>query len=838
MIISRRRRVPGRAQQGGLIGLLLILSSAFGIALPAAPARAAAPSLSMPSGPLVQLIDTNLQPDHADISVQFSCSTRYIVNTPANYGSSTRITLRLGPDCGSLLSIVPPEFPQVGGGGELVTGARLETTVPGEVVLELTWSRDLDFVMAPTANGQGLRVRLYNLVKRKGTGAVYEPETPQPYIINLESSQQKIERDAVEKAAAAFSTQAYVSEIDIESEHWYRLRIGPFASRVEAERVLKIALSKYPRAWLAVSDDQADLAPVERAGVQAPRSAAPSDPPLPDEERTRILNEARVALEKHQYPEAVDLLNRLLRQPEYAGRPQAQELMGLVRERAGQLAQAKAEYEEYLARYPEGKGADRVRQRLQALVAASLTPKATGDFSGSPPGRWSMVGSGALGYQYDKATTNSGGTSTSITAVNAALVYGDLLVRERGTRFDFTGRVDGGYTHNLVTTVGGSQDRTTQAFVELDDRSWGLSGRLGRQSLFNQGVLGLFDGLALSYQINPKLSVSAAGGYPAYTSYSSFSTKQQFETVSTEYSPWLSLTFDAYLFNETIESITDRRSFGFQTRFSKPGYTAILLFDYDIYFANLNSVTLIGNMRVGDWILGLNADHRHSPLLETFNALIGQTATDLRQLALTPAQAKQLATARTAESDTFVLSVNRPIGQRWQFNADIAALRLGATSASDAILPTPAGAVPVVAVAATPSTGVDKNAQVQMAGSSLLQASDLHIFSVRYDNSPQSRSVAVSWDARFALPGAWRIGPRFTVERINDPALGGQQTEYLPEIRTDWTSRRAIFEIIAGYQLQTQTALQQLQNNQTGQPQSTSLDQRNLYLSATYRIRF
>jgi hypothetical protein len=124
---------------------------------------------------------------------------------------------------------------------------------------------------------------------------------------------------------------------------------------------------------------------------------------------------------------------------------------------------------------------------------------------------------------------------------------------------------------------------------------------------------------------------------------------------------------------------------------------------------------------------------------------------------------------------------------------------------------------------------------VQIA--SLLQASDLHIFGVRYDSSPQSRSTAVSWDARFALPGAWRIGPRITVERINDPAIGGKQTLYLPEIRSDWTSRRQIFEIIGGYQLTTQTALQQLQN-QTGQPQSTSLDQRNLYLSATYRIRF
>jgi len=47
----------------------------------------------------------------------------------------------------------------------------------------------------------------------------------------------------------------------------------------------------------------------------------------------------------------VELLSRLVHQPEYPARAEAQELLGLVRERAGQLAQAKAEYQAYLQRY-------------------------------------------------------------------------------------------------------------------------------------------------------------------------------------------------------------------------------------------------------------------------------------------------------------------------------------------------------------------------------------------------------------------------------------------------------------------------------------------------------
>jgi hypothetical protein len=287
------------------------------------------------------------------------------------------------------------------------------------------------------------------------------------------------------------------------------------------------------------------------------------------------------------------------------------------------------------------------------------------------------------------------------------------------------------------------------------------------------------------------------------------------------------MVFDAYLFNETEQGFTDRRSLGFQTRYSRPGYTAVALIDYDIYFQQLNSATLIGNFRIGEqWIFGVNLDHRHSPLLELNNALIGQSATDLRSLqsAVSPLTLKQLALDRTSQSDTAVLSVSRPIGERWQLMADIGALRLGSTPAS--------GGVP-----ATPSTGLDKNGGLQLAGSSLLSASDLHIFGVRFDDSPSSRSTTLTWDARFPVGGAWRFGPRLSVARLDDPQLGGQQTLYLPEARADWISHRQVIEVIAGYQLQQQQT--QVQSaNLTGTPESSTLEQRNLYVSATYRIRF
>lgn len=832
---------PRRASLRHSVALALGLAGLVGLA-GAAPAPAGSPALpgpSLPIGPLVQLIDTTDSEDHVDIAVQFACSMRYVSNTPVSRGTSTKITLRLGPDCGTQFGSPPPELPLVGGGGGLVTGAHVDSFVPGEITLELTWSRELDFVMAPTASGLGLRVRLLNTNHRKGSAMIAAPEPAGNYAVNLDSSKEKYSKETLEAAAAALQTQVYVSETDIEDEHWFRLRVGPFSSHQEAERVLKIAQSSYPRAWLAVGDEMTDLDAVDRAGVQSVAASGPTDPPLPDEQRAQILRDARAALEKQHYPQAVDLLTRLLRQPEYPARADAQELLGLARERDGQMAQAKAEYEEYLQRYPNGAGAVRVRARLLALAAAAISPKSMGEIGSARNRGLTLAGSSAVSYQYGRDQTTSAGITTTNNSINSALVYGDLLLRDRGDRYDFTARVDGGYTHNLSSAYGGgSQDRATAAYVEGIDKNLGLTLRAGRQSLASQGVVGLFDGIYAGYQISPKWTVSAAAGLPAYTSYSAVSSNQKFGTVTAEFDPFhQSWIFDAYLFDETNGGFTERRSLGLQTRYSRAGRTAVMLVDYDINFQQLNSVTLIGNSRIGEqWVLGFDADYRRSPLLQLSNALIGLTAPDLKTLEnvfqLTPSQIKQLALDRTATSETVVVSASRPLGERWQFTGDLGIIQLGGTpaSAANALTGFPG-------VEATRSTGLDKNASIQFAGSSLLQASDLHVFSVRIDDSPQSRSETLSWDARFVVRGNWRMGPRFSVEQINDPEFGGKQTLYLPQVRTDWTNRFQVFELTGGYQIQNQQALLQ-QQSLTGVAQTSAVNQRSLYITVAYRVRF
>ena len=103
--------------------------------------------------------------------------------------------------------------------------------------------------------------------------------------------------------------------------------------------------------------------------------APPTTPPLPPPadwaaQSDALLASGRAALETGDADAAIRSFTKLLTFPEHPNTPVAKELLGVARERRNQLAHAKAEYEEFLDRYPEGEAASRVRQRLDALVTA------------------------------------------------------------------------------------------------------------------------------------------------------------------------------------------------------------------------------------------------------------------------------------------------------------------------------------------------------------------------------------------------------------------------------------------------------------------------------------
>jgi TolA-binding protein len=86
------------------------------------------------------------------------------------------------------------------------------------------------------------------------------------------------------------------------------------------------------------------------------------------------MDEGRAALRHNNLGGAIQLFTKVLRYPENQYSAEAQELLGLARQKNGQLGDARAEYEDYLARYPSGEHSERVRQRLAGIVTANSEP--------------------------------------------------------------------------------------------------------------------------------------------------------------------------------------------------------------------------------------------------------------------------------------------------------------------------------------------------------------------------------------------------------------------------------------------------------------------------------
>jgi tetratricopeptide (TPR) repeat protein len=167
---------------------------------------------------------------------------------------------------------------------------------------------------------------------------------------------------------------------------WRRLRIGFFGTAPEAQSALRALEHFFPGAWvveagradrLAWGGEAAQVRD-EHDGDDAGASVADAD------ERTAAgssdaaawLDEARGALTRGELERAVALLTKALEAPAGNHRADARELLGVARERKGQLAHARAEYETYLIETPDGPGAERVRQRLDAVLTASSASEA------------------------------------------------------------------------------------------------------------------------------------------------------------------------------------------------------------------------------------------------------------------------------------------------------------------------------------------------------------------------------------------------------------------------------------------------------------------------------
>jgi len=494
----------------------------------------------------------------------------------------------------------------------------------------------------------------------------------------------------------------------------------------------------------------------------------------------------------------VQIYTKVLQYPQHEYMPEAQEYLALARERNGQTAHAKAEYQRYLALYADTDGAQRVSQRLAALVASSKTsagPAITGVTRGPQRTTRHVSPWRVQTYlsQYYRRDVNQIGDNEDVLSQSSLFSDINFDARRRGNRYDFGARVSAGYRYDMLDeSLGPGNDlRISYAYADLADSRRGLRGRVGRQSRNNGGVLGRFDGLNFGYQATERTLLSAVAGKPVNSASDGTDGSRSFYGISANFGPVAeNLDIGGFYIRQSAEGFSDREAVGAELRYFDSNRSLWGLLDYDTSYKELGSAFLQGAWRFeSQFAINALIDRRRSPFLSTSNALIGQPFDDLETLASAfgEEQLRQLSLDRSAITTTYTLGASHPLGPKFQLNGNVTQSSVSATPESGG-------------VAATPET-VYQYFSTTLVASSLLREGDVTIFGLRYSRSDSTNVTSLHLDARFPLSRSFYLNPRLRVDYKE--ILADSSTEWIlsPGLRLQYRlGRTARIQFDAGKQ--------------------------------------
>lgn len=600
------------------------------------------------------------------------------------------------------------------------------------------------------------------------------------------------------------------------------LQLGFFDSDAAARARLARLPARHAGAWVAEitrlerERAAAGTTPVDLATLTVRPDRDATLPPVSVERLGELADEARRAATDADYARAHLLYARIAEYPVAPYRQDAIEALGVVREKSGQAAQAKAAYEDYLRRYPDGAGAERVRQRLQALIDAAAPPRLVARERISPErepmAAFDLFGNFDQSFRQDRFSASELPVRTTRSLLNNTL---DLNGRRRGRASDLRLRVSASYDEDFLD-ADGSEARTSAAYAEFNTRDQAHTARLGRQTRSSGGILGRFDGLYYGYRPLDWLRLNLAAGAPVAVTSEGLDSHRRFLGASTDLGPyWNAWNFTLYGAQQQVDGLTDRRAVGGELRYFADGRTLSGLLDYDLYFGEPNIAYLIASSGLGDATLSLIADRRKAPLLATSNALMGQTAQTIEDLGATYSEAelRELARDRTPTSTTLTANLSHPVLAQWRLSGDLTRTELTATPASGG-------------VAAIPASGPDWYYGLQLVGTGLIRPGDVSTFGLRRIDATTYSAVSGLVDLRFAPIFDLRPSLRLRADR-RQPDVGEPMWLYGSSLRLFYTPRPHLtFELEAASDFTSQ------------QLQATTDHTRSEYYYLGYRYEF
>lgn len=780
----------GRKLRYAILGVLLI----------------AAPPLASASAGLIGSSRVTGDDSAANVEIRFNCKVEYLRHEPEGPSDSLRVFVEPTSICNGVSPLVAQSrgrYRPINADSAQLVDLEYDGSSAAGPMLTLNFSEPVSFDI------DSARVSFELFVQVSPAAAGRERPTAAPtsdhrqvirareatpdYVINLASMQRvPTAADALELRPRA-NQRLYYSIASVNGTTWYRLRLGDFSSAADATNALAGLQEKFPGAWIDEVDKDSDAVDLDIAHTTATAPAEPVAASKVDE----LMTEARQAMVAGETSRAIQIYTKVLQLPENSRQPEAQEFLALAREKNGQLAHAKAEYQRYLSLYPNSEGALRVGQRLAALLANGRQAGNSQDMPGSatngPAGIWSDWRVQTYFSQYYRRDANQQNDQDEIISQSALYSDVNLDARRRGQRFDFSSRLSAGYRNDFLREGTGSGDdlRVSYAYADLSDARTGLRGRVGRQSRNTGGVLGRFDGLNLGYQAGERVLLSAVIGKPAYSASDGIDSSRTFRGASVNYGPVFdNLELGLYVIQQDIEGMDDRQAVGAELRYFGESQSVWGLVDYDTLYDELGSAFLQASWRFGSRLtLHGSFDRRHSPFLSTGNALIGQPVVDFAQLTefYPEDDIRQFGLDRSPISTTYTIGVSHSLTPKLQINADANQSMVDATPASGG-------------VAATPESEY-RYFSTTLVASSLLKEGDVSIIGIRYSDSDTTRVTSLTIDSRYPFGRTWRVNPRLRIDRRQGTTDSNSEWLYTPGIRVQYRrSQKFRVELEAGKQ--------------------------------------
>ena len=589
---------------------------------------------------------------------------------------------------------------------------------------------------------------------------------------------------------------------------------------------------------------------VEEGKAESPVQSLPSDlmglPDDADPAHAPLFANASGSMLDGDYARAIQLYTKILETAAGKSKQQSQELLGVARERNGQVAHAKAEYQKYLQRFPEGPDSGRVRQRLAGLLTAAEKPQGKLRGALSDDGKlsvWRKEVYGSVAQFYFRNQTTPEGEERRVNQSELTNDV-DLQARMRSENIDLRTQFSGSYSEDLRADSNHEDDeaRVHTFFVEAGDERLKLRGRFGRQTRSSDGILGRFDGARLSYQLTSDITFNGILGFPVDSPRDTYiDSDRKFYGASIDLGPfWDAWDFNLFFVNQEIEGLIDRRAIGGEVRYSDATKSLFGLVDYDIFYDDLNILLFIGNWRLlTHTTINVSLDYRNNPFLMTVNAIQGQGVEELSDLfgVFSNDELFQLADDRTAKSKAVTLGITQDFLRDFQITGEISITDFEGTPASEGIESQPeTGGISITefegapawgGIAAQPGAGTEYFYSTQLIKSNSFLEGDVLIFGLRYSDTQNNDIYSVSIDTRFPFSRKFRFNPKIRIDYRMSKTSNDDRLIVRPLVRMDYRIKKWM-------RLETEVGVELVDQDFVGLSQSST----GIFVFFGYRLNF